>query len=131
MHILLSFVFFWTVYFMVNIQYQTWITNQIYYVGFYFGVWMVILVLFAVYYQDEWNVRYIRQCAPSGEIGEDEGRVCKERTGTYRIKMKYCHCGNQHGCNSASNVQLPLVMLLLPVLAAVKSQLSNLLWNCL
>lgn len=84
-------------------------------------------VLIAVFYNNEWNTRYIRQCAPSGEIGDDEGRVCKERTGTYRVKMRYCHCGNQQGCNSASNVQLPLAMILLPILAALKSQLSYLL----
>ncbi|XP_062598904.1 uncharacterized protein LOC134260350 [Saccostrea cucullata] len=80
-----------------------------------------------VYYNDEWNVRYIRQCAPSGEIGDDEGRVCKERTGTYRVKMKYCHCGNQKGCNSATSIQLSLLMMLLPVVAAIKSQFSHLL----
>lgn len=72
-----------------------------------------------VYYNDEWNVRYIRQCAPSGEVGADEGRQCMERTGTYRVKMRYCHCDNQDGCNGAESVNIPMMMMILPALTTL------------
>jgi len=49
-------------------------------------------------------------------VGDDEGRQCKERTGTYRLKVKYCHCNNQAGCNGASAVKLPMMLGLLPLL---------------
>ncbi|XP_067673191.1 UPAR/Ly6 domain-containing protein crok-like [Haliotis asinina] len=55
-----------------------------------------------VYYDGSWEVRYVRQCASAGEIGMYEGRVCQERLGTYRVKMRYCHCDNQDGCNSGA-----------------------------
>lgn len=72
------------------------------------------------YYDGMWDVRYIRQCAVLGEVGPHEGRWCKERTGTWRVKVKYCHCDNKDGCNTASNLKanynmlaiLPLVSLL-------------------
>lgn len=74
---------------------------------------------FSVYYNDEWNVRYIRQCAPSGEVGPDEGRECSERTGTYRVKMRYCHCDNQDGCNGAESVNIPMISMILPALTTI------------
>jgi len=54
------------------------------------------------YYDGRWDVRYIRQCAMTGEVGPDEGRWCKERTGTFRVKVRYCHCDNKDGCNTGS-----------------------------
>ena len=54
------------------------------------------------YYDGYWDVRYIRQCAERGEVGPEEGRWCKERTGTFQVKVKYCHCDNKDGCNAAS-----------------------------
>ena len=58
----------------------------------------------SAYYDGIWDVRYIRQCATRGEVGPDEGRWCKERTGTFRVKVKYCHCDNKDGCNTASSM---------------------------
>lgn len=58
------------------------------------------------FYDGHWDVRYIRQCAILGEVGPAEGRWCKERTGTWRVKTKYCHCDNKDGCNTASNIKL-------------------------
>jgi len=78
-----------------------------------------IISSISVYYNDEWNVRYIRQCAPSGEVGDDEGRQCKERTGTYRVKMRYCHCDNQPGCNGAGTLSLPMIGMILPALTTI------------
>ncbi|XP_064601342.1 UPAR/Ly6 domain-containing protein crok-like [Liolophura sinensis] len=52
--------------------------------------------------EDHWDIRYIRQCASIGDIGDYEGRQCKERAGTYKVKVRYCHCDNQDGCNTAS-----------------------------
>ncbi|XP_060569445.1 uncharacterized protein LOC132727873 [Ruditapes philippinarum] len=83
------------------------------------GVTMCRKIVQEVYYNDEWNVRYIRQCAPSGEVGEDEGRQCMERTGTYRVKMRYCHCDNQDGCNGAESVNIPMLTMLLPALTTI------------
>ena len=57
---------------------------------------------FIAYYDGMWDVRYIRQCAVYGEVGPMEGRWCQERTGTFRVKVRYCHCSNKDGCNSAS-----------------------------
>lgn len=76
------------------------------------------------YYDGRWDIRYIRQCALEGEVGPDEGRWCKERVGTYRVKIKYCHCDNKDGCNTATTSQLhlftlcPLIMLLSTYLAS-------------
>ncbi|KAL3876838.1 hypothetical protein ACJMK2_034624 [Sinanodonta woodiana] len=70
-----------------------------------------------VYYNDEWNVRYIRQCAVRGEVGGEEGRVCMDRTGTSKVKVKYCHCNNQEGCNSAESVNIPAITFFVPLLA--------------
>ena len=30
-----------------------------------------------------------------------QGRICKERYGSNNVRMRYCHCDNQDGCNSA------------------------------
>lgn len=72
-----------------------------------------------VYYDEKWDIRYIRQCAPSGEVGENEGRDCMERTGTKKVKVRYCHCDNQDGCNGAESVNIPKMMLLLPALTTI------------
>ncbi|XP_060071693.1 uncharacterized protein LOC132551557 [Ylistrum balloti] len=78
-----------------------------------------------VYYNDDWNVRYIRQCARSGEVGGDEGRQCKDRTGTYRVKVRYCHCNNQEGCNGASNIKVPTLLLAVPLLTSLGLYVSK------
>ncbi|KAK7506375.1 hypothetical protein BaRGS_00002487 [Batillaria attramentaria] len=57
-----------------------------------------------VWLDDHWDVRYIRQCAGDGEIGAYEGRICQERYGSYNVRMRYCHCDNQDGCNSAPSI---------------------------
>ncbi|KAK7111864.1 UPAR/Ly6 domain-containing protein crok-like [Littorina saxatilis] len=57
-----------------------------------------------VWLDDHWDVRYIRQCALNGTVGERHGRVCQERYGSYNVRMRYCHCDNQDGCNSAPAV---------------------------
>ena len=67
------------------------------------------------YYEGIWDVRYIRQCAMRGEVGPDEGRWCKERTGTFQVNVKYCHCDNKDGCNSAPSIQNCRYLLLLPI----------------
>lgn len=64
---------------------------------------MQAVILFStVWIEDHWDIRYIRQCAAIGDIGDYEGRQCKERAGTYKVKVRYCHCDNQDGCNTAS-----------------------------
>ncbi|XP_025114325.1 uncharacterized protein LOC112576234 [Pomacea canaliculata] len=60
-----------------------------------------------VWVEDHWDVRYIRQCAGSGEIGPYDGRVCQERYGSYNVRMRYCHCDNQDGCNAAPPALTP------------------------
>ncbi|KAL5018702.1 hypothetical protein ScPMuIL_004424 [Solemya velum] len=67
-----------------------------------------------VYYEGDWNTRYIRQCAPHGVVGDDQGRKCVDRTGTYRVKMRYCHCDFEDGCNGAKNVAFSLSLLVVP-----------------
>ena len=49
-------------------------------------------------------MRYIRQCAADGVIGMYQGRICEERYGSYDVRMRYCHCDNQDGCNSAPSI---------------------------
>lgn len=60
--------------------------------------------------EDEWQVRYIRQCASGGEIGAYDGRVCRDRIGTSGVKMTYCHCSTE-GCNSASAWNVPVLLM--------------------
>ena len=55
----------------------------------------------SVYHDGMWERRYIRGCAVTGEIGAESGRWCMERLGTRRLKVKYCHCNNKQGCNTA------------------------------
>jgi len=64
------------------------------------------------YYDGKWDVRYIRQCAFYGEVGPAEGRWCKERMSNPRVKVKYCHCDNKDGCNTASSTQIHLTVFL-------------------
>ncbi|KAK6187850.1 hypothetical protein SNE40_005784 [Patella caerulea] len=74
-----------------------------------------------VFYDGEWDVRYVRQCAEMGDVGPREGRDCKERVGTYNVKLRYCHCDNQDGCNSAIthsfNYATPIIMTFLSTAA--------------
>jgi hypothetical protein len=53
------------------------------------------------YWEGAWEVRYIRLCNQFGEIGAEDGKWCQQRVGTYRVKMRYCHCDNKDGCNAA------------------------------
>ncbi|PAA57724.1 hypothetical protein BOX15_Mlig034335g2 [Macrostomum lignano] len=70
------------------------------------------------YYDGSWDRRYIRDCAIHGDIGAEEGRWCIERLGTLRVKMRFCHCNNKHGCNAAfagpsvARLLVPLLLLL-------------------
>lgn len=59
------------------------------------------IISFPVWLDDHWDVRYIRQCALNGTVGMYDGRICQERYGSYNVRMRYCHCDNQDGCNSA------------------------------
>ena len=85
-----------------------------------------MFIYISVYYNDEWNIRYLRQCAPQGVVGDHEGRQCMERTGTYRVKMRYCHCDNQDGCNGAGSVHISITMILLAVLSSLGLMYSRL-----
>ena len=76
------------------------------------------------YYDGRWDIRYIRQCAMEGEVGPQEGRWCKERSGTFRVKVKYCHCDNKDGCNAASTTQLQ-VLTLGPLLMLISTYLAS------
>ncbi|ESO89086.1 hypothetical protein LOTGIDRAFT_106733 [Lottia gigantea] len=79
-----------------------------------------------VYYDGEWDVRYIRQCAKLGEVGGRHGRECKERVGTYDVKLRYCHCNNQDGCNGAQSYNTGLTLpLSLTMLSAVVYNVLN------
>jgi hypothetical protein len=56
------------------------------------------------YYDDHWDVRYIRQCGVFGDVGPREGRWCFERRSTFGVRLKICHCDNKDGCNVASSI---------------------------
>ncbi|KAL8601462.1 hypothetical protein ACOMHN_000404 [Nucella lapillus] len=57
-----------------------------------------------IYYEDDYQVRTIRQCAfESGPMD------CMERTGTYRIKIHYCHCMGDD-CNSAGHLSISALL---------------------
>ncbi|XP_076442975.1 UPAR/Ly6 domain-containing protein crok-like [Babylonia areolata] len=85
------------------------------------GYRMCRKVVQEVWLDDHWDVRYIRQCAADGVIGDRQGRHCQERYGSYNVRMRYCHCDNQDGCNSAPALMpsggfhqfLPLVVTLI------------------
>ena len=64
-------------------------------------VFRYIIISFPVWLDDHWDVRYIRQCALNGTVGMYDGRICQERYGSNNVRMRYCHCDNQDGCNSA------------------------------
>ncbi|XP_052068037.1 uncharacterized protein LOC127707500 [Mytilus californianus] len=63
-----------------------------------------------VFYEDDWNLRYIRECAKTGEV-ED---TCRERTGTYKVKVKYCHCGSPE-CNGVAQNKINFMAALIPL----------------
>ena len=62
------------------------------------------VMMFVAYYEDNWDVRYIRQCGVFGDVGPAEGRWCFERRSTYGVRMKVCHCDNMDGCNVAASL---------------------------
>lgn len=62
---------------------------------------VVVLLVLAAYWEGSWEVRYIRLCNQFGHIGAEDGKWCQQRVGTYRVKMRYCHCDNKDGCNAA------------------------------
>lgn len=64
----------------------------------------VMSVVSAAFYEESWDVRYIRQCGVFGEVGPAEGRWCFERRSTYGVRLKICHCDNMDGCNVASTI---------------------------
>eukprot|EP00745_Piridium_sociabile_P004968 TRINITY_DN130050_c0_g1_i1.p2 TRINITY_DN130050_c0_g1~~TRINITY_DN130050_c0_g1_i1.p2 ORF type:complete len:133 (+),score=29.11 TRINITY_DN130050_c0_g1_i1:186-584(+) len=66
-----------------------------------------------IYYDDDYQVRTIRQCA--FETGPLE---CIERTGTYRFKVFYCHCKGDN-CNGAGSLSVSLVLAVLSSAAAL------------
>lgn len=61
-------------------------------------------VFLAAYFDQHWDVRYIRQCGVYGDVGPREGRWCFERRGTFGVRLKICHCDNKDGCNVASSL---------------------------
>lgn len=89
---------------------------------------MCSISIFAAYYDGHWDIRYIRQCAYLGDVGPDEGRWCKERVGTFRVKVKYCHCDNKDGCNPAATAQLHYLALG-PLILVALFQLHSRLWT--
>jgi hypothetical protein len=58
------------------------------------------------FYDNHWEVRYIRQCGIYGEVGPAEGRWCFERRGQGElgVRVKVCHCDNKDGCNTGSSL---------------------------
>lgn len=69
------------------------------------------------FYDGDWRWRYHRECANHGEVGPFDGRLCHDRVGTFRVKVRYCHCNNKEGCNSGPHFTPSLsVTWLLPLL---------------
>ncbi|KAK4468696.1 hypothetical protein MN116_007877 [Schistosoma mekongi] len=54
-----------------------------------------------MYLYGRWTRRYFRDCAVTGVIGAEDGRWCTDRSGTSRVKVRYCNCNNKNGCNSS------------------------------
>ncbi|XP_076449998.1 UPAR/Ly6 domain-containing protein crok-like [Babylonia areolata] len=66
-----------------------------------------------IYYDDDYQVRTIRQCAyESGPL------ECIERTGTYRFKVFYCHC-DKDDCNGAGSLSISLTLAALSSVVAL------------
>jgi hypothetical protein len=86
---------------------------------------------FSVWLDDHWDVRYIRQCAIDGVVGMYDGRICEERYGSYNVRMRYCHCDNQDGCNSAPTLAtgLHLAPLTVTLIAALVPHLLVQRWS--
>lgn len=64
-------------------------------------------------------MRFIRQCAREGELDASNPRQdwsCYDQLGTYRVKVKYCHC-KVDGCNTGSVTNLPSNKLMLAIAA--------------
>ncbi|XP_074649471.1 UPAR/Ly6 domain-containing protein crok-like [Tubulanus polymorphus] len=80
-------------------------------------------------FEGKWNVRIVRQCAYHGEPGADEGRVCKERVGTYRVRVRYCHCNNKDGCNTATGAKISYAALLPVLLITAAFGYKSLHWT--
>lgn len=82
-----------------------------------FSLSYVQFVVIAAFYEGKWHMRYIRQCAREGEL--DGGHMnqdwnCFDKIGTYRVKVKYCHC-IVDGCNAAAHVKLSRNIALIPI----------------
>ncbi|XP_067940760.1 UPAR/Ly6 domain-containing protein crok-like [Watersipora subatra] len=78
------------------------------------------------YYEGEWHMRFIRQCAKEGELDATNPRQdwsCYDKLGTYRVKVKYCHC-RVDGCNSAPTLSSKTILLGLPFLLAIFSHID-------
>ena len=78
-------------------------------------------VVIVAYYEGAWHMRYIRQCATEGELDgahPNQDCYCYDRIGTYRVKMKYCHC-KVDGCNTASGSQISTIVTVLPAIVTL------------
>lgn len=78
--------------------------------------WGDISIVLVAYYEGAWHMRFIRQCAKEGELDASNPRQdwsCYDKIGTYRVKVKYCHC-KVDGCNDAPSI-LPSKTLLLAI----------------
>ncbi|KAA0186836.1 Cadmium metallothionein (MT-Cd) (Cd-MT) [Fasciolopsis buskii] len=66
-----------------------------------------------MYIDGLWVRRYYRDCAVTGEIGLEDGRWCLDRSGVYRVKVRYCNCNNKNGCNLSNSVTVSSSLLLI------------------
>lgn len=65
----------------------------------------------------EGDTRIVRTCATAGR----PERGCIDRTGTSKIKLRYCECDNGDGCNAADRMTSHHIMtsLVLLIVAAI------------
>lgn len=64
------------------------------------------------------DVRTIRSCATAGT---QTGSKCVDRTGTFKVRVKYCECDHEN-CNGSSGVIAPI---LLVVVLALSNAFAN------
>ncbi|CAI9722880.1 Hypothetical predicted protein [Octopus vulgaris] len=61
--------------------------------------------------KEEWETRYIRQCAEDGVVGK-----CDYKVGTDDIKMFYCYCTDKDKCNSGSSLYSTVFLVFIAII---------------
>ena len=80
--------------------------NTFYYLTISIFSWMSIILILTL--SVEGDTRIVRQCGH--DYGTRKPNTCVDRTGTHKIKIKYCICTGE-ACNSASSLSTSIILM--------------------